>query len=488
MSCLLATYGLRVAAFEQEKEPFATPRAVHLDDEALRIFQFLGLEDAVKACLGRFEAAHFVDERHEPFLFTQVDDRAPYGFRSNHWFHQPSLEAMLQEKARALPQVQLHREHKVEEVRQDAQSVLLKGTTRAGRKFEASGAFLLACDGANSHVRQQLRMALQDLGFEEAWWVVDAYWKGPGDRFDVLPRHHIQYCHPDQPTTYVPGAMGHLRWEFLRLPGQTQTSVPELLAKFVDPATLDLVRIAPYVFHALIADPWQQGRAFLLGDAAHQMPPFAGQGLCSGLRDAMNLAWKLAYVQQGHAPPSLLETYETERSPHVRKICLRAIRLGRIIQSRNRRLARIRNQLLRLAMRTPWLRARMERAFLSKVPLERGMLNGRLGGGELFVQPRVRPVEQDRRQQEVRPLDELLGKHLAVLVLADAAWPGLHEAFPALADLPHKVLRVLQIGDELPWENGLVDVDGTLLDALARHNASGVVLRPDRYVYAYWKE
>ncbi|MEM6298905.1 MAG: bifunctional 3-(3-hydroxy-phenyl)propionate/3-hydroxycinnamic acid hydroxylase [Bacteroidota bacterium] len=344
-AALLGQAGLRTLIIEREEEIFPYPRAVHLDGEVLQIFDRLGLFPELDSALRPFLEARFVDHQQKPFWIERLPLKPNHQkFYARNWFHQPTLERLLHQKVQALSAVTFWKGEAVVDIQQ---TETVKLQTASGR--EAMGDFLLACDGAKSFVRDRLNIPLRDLGFHQEWIVVDAE---SSDR--SLPETHIQYANPARPTTYVCGAKGHFRWEFMVLPDEKAenllqgTRLNALLRPFVAPEDLHILRKTSYTFHALIAERWRCENIFLLGDAAHQMPPFAGQGLCSGLRDAENLSQKLRLILQENASTNLLDDYQREREIHVRKITRGAMFLGKIIQTRNPTLARVRNITFRL--------------------------------------------------------------------------------------------------------------------------------------------
>ena len=205
-----------------------------------------------------------------------------------------------------------------------------------GKLVRASARYVVGCDGARSIVRRFMGTELDDLQSHERWLVVDVLLQR--ERPD-LGDHSIQFCDPARPATYVRGVGNRRRWELMLMPGDDPTAItrPEaiwaLLSRWVTPQEATLERPAVYTFHSVVARGWRAGRLLIAGDAAHQTPPFMGQGMCAGIRDAANLAWKLGAVVRGDAPPGLLDTYESERSPHVREFIQTAVRLGGVIQT-----------------------------------------------------------------------------------------------------------------------------------------------------------
>lgn len=259
-------------------------------------------------------------------------------------------DTALRAGAERFANLDVHLDTEIEAVEQIADDITLTVRSAGADAVRAvSGSWLLGCDGARSLVRRAAAIDHDDLGLGQPWLVVDTLLRG-----DVpLPELTLQICDPRRPTTYVPSAGDHRRWEFMLLPGEDANAmepaetVHSLLSAHVDPGAVEVIRAAVYTFHALIAERWRWERAFLVGDSAHQMPPFLGQGMCSGIRDAANLAWKLAGVVHGRYPESLLDSYQLEREPHVREIIGRAVKAGSVIQTLDPELAAARNEHFR---------------------------------------------------------------------------------------------------------------------------------------------
>jgi 3-(3-hydroxy-phenyl)propionate hydroxylase len=254
--------------------------------------------------------------------------------------------------------------------------------------------YVIACDGASSTVRTQLEMALEDLDFDEPWLVVDLLVNERG--LAKLPQVSIQYCEPARPATYLVGPKNHRRWEIMLLPGEDsgrmETKVWRLLSRWVGRDDAVLWRAASYRFHALVAKEWRRGPVFLAGDAAHQQPPFTGQGMCQGIRDVANLSWKLKHALEG--PPDLLDSYESERKPHVKRLTGVIKEIGRLIcerdplaaAARDRRLIDDAGGTIRTVPRQSLIPP-LEAGFLSplKHPANGSLFpQARLAGGELM--------------------------------------------------------------------------------------------------------
>ncbi len=251
----------------------------------------------------------------------------------------------------------------------------------------------MGCDGARSSTRSAIGTSLRDTGFEESWLVVDLL---VADDVPGLPTRCLQVCDPARPHTLVPMPAPRFRFEFMLLPGETEEDVrrddviADLMSSWIDPALATVERSAVYTFHGLVAATWRDRRVFLAGDAAHQTPPFLGQGMCAGMRDAANLAWKLAAVRHGEADDSLLDTYQGEREPHAQAVIDAAVGFGRLICMLDEAEAKARDEDLAAAYQGETMAPDVI------PPLTRGRAVGP-GGGRLSAQPRIGGVRLDDR-------------------------------------------------------------------------------------------
>ena len=330
LAILLAQRGHSVTILERQPVPYALPRAVHFDHEVGRILQSCGIGAELRK---NIEPADIYEWRNAAgTVLLRIGRRglAASGWPVSSMFNQPKLEQLLDERARSLDKIDVRRGVEVVGVRQDDD---VAAVTTSDRE-ELAAQYVVGCDGANSTVRDLIGVPVQDLGFFFDWLIVDVVLHEDRE-FDPL---NVQICDPARPTTAVSGGPGRRRWEFMRLPHEdiTELNSEQAAWRLLEPwdvsaenATLE--RHAVYTFQARHAEQWRAGRVLLAGDAAHQMPPFAGQGMCSGLRDAANLAWKLDLVLGGHAPSALLETYEDERLPSARAAIDFSMELGKII-------------------------------------------------------------------------------------------------------------------------------------------------------------
>lgn len=328
---MLAQRGIAVICVERDEEIYRLPRAAHFDAEIMRIFQRLGIAEALLPHTRPVTGYEFINAAGDTLMRFGASTETAQGWASGYFFHQPALEQLLRARLAALGVPVLT-------------GTALTGFTDGGDSVTATiasggapetihASYLVGCDGAGSFVRKALDIGLDDYGFDEPWLVVDTLM--PDD--SSLKPYGVQLCDPARPVSIIPMSPGRRRWEFMLLPGETPESitapgrVEALMAPWAAPGEAEIVRKAVYRFHGLVAQQWRVGRVLLAGDSAHQMPPFAGQGMCSGLRDAANLAWKLEMVLEGTAPIRLLDTYQSERAPHVRGFIELAIAMGKIV-------------------------------------------------------------------------------------------------------------------------------------------------------------
>ncbi|WP_204162198.1 bifunctional 3-(3-hydroxy-phenyl)propionate/3-hydroxycinnamic acid hydroxylase [Variovorax sp. WS11] len=454
---LLGAAGLSVLVIEKEAGIFPLPRAIHFDGEVLRILQGAGLRDEVLAIArAGTQGMHFVNAAGDTMLIRGgTSALGPHGCANNYYFHQPQLEAVLRAGLARFPRVELRLQHALTGLVTDAQGVTLSvRDTQSGRESTARARYVVGCDGARSPVRQHMGSPMQDLGLRQPWLVFDVVLEQPM----ALPDHTVQYCDPARPMTYCNVVGPRRRWEIMVMPGDDHealvhpASLWQMVAPWVKPEQARLERAAIYTFHSVIAQGWRQGRLLLAGDACHQTPPFLGQGMCAGIRDAANLAWKLEAVLSRQAPDALLDTYETERSPHVRSLIELAVRLGNIIQTTDPALAAERDAKFRAG--------RPEIFELPPQMLGAGAFDAACGtpAGQPFPQPRL---------ADGRLLDELLGRRSAVIGSAEA----IASASPATLEHWQRAGAIVIDRPEPPLANWL--------DA---HAARAVVLRPDRYI------
>lgn len=466
---LLGQRGLKVYVCERLPDVYQIPRAIALDHEIMRVFQQLGVVEAIEPYTEPFTNSEYYGVDGQLIRrMTMVAPPYPQGYTPSVVFTQPPVERALRARVAQMPSVTVELGVQMSALTQDDRGVTLQ-IDDTHRRRTVRARYVIACDGGSSGVRTQLGVEMQDLDFDEPWLVVDVLVNEQG--LAKLPKVSVQYCEPQRPCTLVVGPKNHRRWEISILPGEDpkELATPEhtwrLLSRWLTPEDGELWRQASYRFHALVAKQWRRGRVFLAGDAAHMQPPFLGQGMCQGVRDVANLSWKLAAVLQGDvqgpAGQTLLDSYGVERQGHVRELTSRIKGVGAVICERDAAKARARD-------------ARLLDACGGKIPdtprqdilppLERGLLSARTSAarGSLFPQPWLNDTRGTRRR-----MDELAG---------------------------HGWRLVLASGVELPrddWMAGLTtvalgisdDVEGVVVSWFLRHGCVAALVRPDNYVF-----
>lgn len=469
---LLGLAGLSVVVLERDAGIHPLPRAVHFDGEVMRIFQAAGLDEAV-ARLARpsTQGMHFVNAEGRTLLVRRgVDGPGPQGWINNWYAHQPDLDAVLRAGIERFPNVTVRTGHEVTGLSETSTGVRVNARRQEdaadARPIEAEARYVVGCDGARSLVRQTMGSPHDDLGLHQPWLVVDLLVPPEIARARGLQDYTVQLCDPARPMTIVHVGANRRRWEIMLMPGDDPRAVlaPErtwdLLARWLEPADAEIERAAVYTFHSVIARGWRRGRLLLAGDSCHQTPPFLGQGMCAGLRDAMNLAWKLDRIVRHGDPEDLLDSYESERRSHVEAFIRLAVDLGAVIQETDPERARARDA-----------------DFLSGEPRMFDFPQPQLGPGLLDVTDdgrAARPVGvvfPQPRLADGRLLDDATrGPHgnRFVLLSGASSVPGLDDSMRAAL----AAREVVCLADE-----GL-EITGWL----AAHQAAAVLLRPDFYV------
>ncbi|MDP9013389.1 MAG: bifunctional 3-(3-hydroxy-phenyl)propionate/3-hydroxycinnamic acid hydroxylase [Pseudomonadota bacterium] len=335
---LLALRGVRVLVLDREADGYRLPRAVQFDGECMRVFQTIGIAADLLPDLLVVPGMRFVDAAGRLLIdWTRPTTLGPQGWHASYRFHQPNLERALRERLQTLAGVDTRPLHEMCSLEPQDEGVDVRVKDHAtGRLLCVRARYVVGCDGARSTVRRFMSTELDDLKSHQRWLVVDVILKH--DRPD-LGDYAIQYCDRERPVTYIRGIGMRRRWELMLRPEEDAAAMvrPDriwpLLSRWLTPDEAVLERPAAYIFHSVVARGWRRGRLLIAGDAAHLTPPFMGQGMCAGIRDASNLAWKLADVLDGSAADALLDTYESERSPHVREFIETALRLGAVIRA-----------------------------------------------------------------------------------------------------------------------------------------------------------
>ncbi len=491
---LLGTMGVRTLLVERNATTVQEPRAVSIDDEALRTMQAAGVVEQVLRHVVPGYGSHY----HGPDgrCFAKVEPTgAPYGYPRRNAFRQPKLEAQLSDGLARFAHVETRFGWRLDgyAVHPDGVEATIAGPT--GRQRIVCD-YLVGCDGAASTVRGIQGVNLAGTSFDERWLIVDL------ENSENTTKHTKVFCDIRRPCITLPGPERTRRYEFKLLPGETDAELlaPATIARLLreheaDPSAT-IRRTVVYRFHARVAPRWSfDRRVFLAGDAAHLTPPFAGQGMNSGLRDAQNLAWKLAAVLDGRAGPALLDSYEAERCDHVWQMINLALRMGRIMAPPSA----LHGVLTRAAFRAlnRWPPARDYVAQMKYKPKPRfaagflvpdGRSARRTMVGRLFPQPRVVTPDGPRL------LDEVIGNRFALL----ARSPGIAaETRHPLLDRLNAVRVVLLPAGTRPERHPGVAVaalaDTAAEDVLGAYPGHALLLRPDHYVaaaipFAAWDE
>ncbi len=336
IATLLGQYGIRILLLDRWAGVYPQPRAVHLDDEIYRIIARLGIADEFAAISRPAEGLRLLDPTMKVLAeFRRETAMSVNGFPQANMFDQPELETLLRANLKRHPSVELRGDAEVTGVteQRDGRTRVTYVDRTDDSTHVVDTDYLLGCDGANSIVRTHIGAHMHDMKFDQRWLVIDATTHADLNQWDGVH----QVCDPVRAGTYMRIGDSRYRWEFRLLSGEsaddfrTIDTLRPLITPWtshVSDAEIELIRVAEYIFRARIADRWRRGNIFLLGDAAHLTPPFVGQGLGAGLRDAMNLAWKLAGVVTGELSAAVLDTYEQERKPHARHMIRLALMMG----------------------------------------------------------------------------------------------------------------------------------------------------------------
>jgi len=479
---LLGRYGVGALIIDKATEILTHPRAIALDNEALRILQLAGLaEDA-------FAKVAIANVRmHSPYVgeFARANTAGSLdGHPKLVNFYQPQLEQALHQQVQDYPHIQLARATELLGFVEQDDGIVAELQALGGSRQYVRARYLVGADGASSLVRQQLGLGFKGDSYAEDWLIVDA-------QGVPAPIDHIEFlCNPRRPTPHMVAPGGRERWEFMLQAGETREQmlhpekIRELLAPWLQPGQGQIERTAVYRFHARVVERFQQGRAFLIGDAAHITPPFVGQGLCAGLRDAANLGWKLAWVLQGRADARILDSYDRERRPHASSMIRLAKYMGKLVMPRNAPTALLVHGLMRLLRLFPPTRALFEE--LKIKPQNRfrhglfvaGSSRTRLVRGSHFPQALLRHADGRHLLS-----DEVLGPRLSLVgfgidphgLLDAAALASWHAAGGHCVQFCHRGQSLHRDNAAHVWE----DLGGQLLPDLAPFGWLAVV-RPDR--------
>ena len=480
MAIMLSRLGHQVAIFEKFQEIYPLPRAVCIDHEIYRVLHANGLGRQLDQFTSPAPLYRWFNADWKELMSLDWTKESISGGQETNFVHQPSVERALDQVVRESSNILLQTGWEAIAVKQTANCVELTVrdvTTEATKVVKSK--YLVGLDGANSFVRRAIGSGQHDLGFEADWLVIDLTLKD-GVTVESLGIPACgQYCNPVRPTTIVPGGMegGKVcrRWEFMRLPHETKAEMEttekvwELLGAWIRPDQADLIRHTVYTFRSLVADKWRDGRIMIAGDAAHVMPPFMGQGMCAGMRDAWNLSWKLDLLLKGVMDDDLLDSYQQERAPHVSDVIRASIFLGQII-----------------CMPDPAEAAKRDALFLSgSAPppapfpiLTAGLLDNDSDGKPRGLAGQLSPHASVRSADGEGRFDQVVGLGFVVLLA-----PGLSASVISaaarqfLADLGAKIVT---FGDGADDVGDLHRKFGGFFSAA---DTKAIVVRPDFYIF-----
>lgn len=486
---LLGQAGVRVVLIERNSTTVGEPRAVSIDDESLRTMQATGLIEEVLKDLAQDYGSYYYSAGGTRFLAVAPSSR-DYGFPKRNAFSQPVLEATLRKGLDRYPNVTALFAHNCEAIEEDDVGVRLNLVDGSGNAVTVRAPYVVGSDGARSMARRHVGGTFDGLTYKQRWLIVDL-----ASTRERLRQTRI-VCDPARPFITLPGPRGIRRYEFLLHDHEDDGSmtsddaITRLLSAHGPDADQPVVRRQIYTFHARIADRWNTKRVYLAGDAAHLSPPFAGQGMNSGVRDAHNIAWKLASVVKGELGPELLQSYQTERQPHAAALIQLAVRSGGVMVPSSRLHAWLVQSAFKLTNLVPKVQTYFaQMKYKPKPYYQRGFVSGddaQLGiVGRMLLQPKV----ETEGGQRLR-LDDLLGAGFRLVaygddaqhVLADARgyWMGIGLAQP-LAILPSVTLPDRETAADIEVVR---DVDGMLATVMPAGRTVLMLVRPDRYVAA----
>ena len=476
LAMLLGQNGHRVAILERHPEFYPLPRAVTFDDETARTLASIGFDPDTDSKMEAFDAYYFLKNGNQETL-QQLNWRGeqPTGWHRWYWFNLPELQVRFQEMLDIMPSVTLHSAFEVKDVVENGDQVELSGVSQASGTSEdkkLTAQFVVGADGANSLIRELIGSEMEDLGFFYDWLIIDIINSGNVEYDPPI----WQFCDPARPQTLVPGGPGRRRWEIMLLPGESaeELGTEEHCWNFIEPwgsnpSNCELERFAVWRFQAKWAKTWSKGRMAIAGDAAHLTPPFAGQGMCAGFRDAVNLAWRLNLMLEGKASAALLEDYGPERIEQTKYWVNVAVEIGKVICVLDPEEAAGRDAAMLAALDDPSL------APPPPPPPALGPGNWveSPGASMLSRQGRVSFKGRDGR------FDEFVNRGWHLIGLDCDPMAGMSDqAKSDFAAIGGSAVRVTS----KPEEGAMFDAKGTYGEWFAELGADVVLVRPDQYV------
>ncbi|MBO1000654.1 bifunctional 3-(3-hydroxy-phenyl)propionate/3-hydroxycinnamic acid hydroxylase [Bacillus sp. SD075] len=477
LATLLGQQGWKVGVYERFPEPFTLPRAVHYDHEIARILQAILPTSEIERISEKVpDFYEWCNADRQALLKIDWSEFGISGWSRDMFFNQPELEKVMDAACRNQFTISIHLGYEAVGLTEYEDRVDLVVKNLQGVQTSVTARYVIGCDGANSFVRQQMEHTVTDLGFQSDWLVVDII---PLEDREWKPSN-LQLCDPARPTTIVSGGPGRRRWEFMTLPGETkeQLNHEEVAWRLLEPWNISpdnaiLERHAVYTFKAMWVNEWRKGRLMIAGDAAHLTPPFMGQGLCSGLRDSKNLAWKLDLVLSGEVDDSILDTYTSERKPHTQAVIEAALYLGKMICVTDPQAAKERDEAF-LSGNAPEF---PEFPILTDgILFQNGEEASETYAGQLSLQSEV------TYRGKTGLLDDIVGQGWTVLSLVDDPRVVLStEEIEFIEELDAKFIRIYP-KQETSWD-AVVDVQGKYEQYFKETGFKAVIVRPDYYIF-----
>ncbi|WP_321941261.1 bifunctional 3-(3-hydroxy-phenyl)propionate/3-hydroxycinnamic acid hydroxylase [Burkholderia cepacia] len=492
MANLLGLYGIATVIVEKAADVVEFPRAVGIDDEALRMFQTAGLADELSRDIIQNVPLRMFKANGECFADIRPSIRE-FGWWRRNIFMQQLAERTLRTGLARYPHVSLRTSEEVVDVEQDDGGVTLQVRRADGRQYALQADYVVAADGGRSPMRELLGVTLAGTTHPIKWVVVDVKNAGLDQPCTALN------CDPRRPNVCIYLPFDFRRWEFLVFPHEDEAAIAQpdsiraLIAPYVDDIDrVEIVRARTYTHHSRVAERFVVGRVAFVGDAAHLSPPWIGQGLNAGLRDVGNLAWKLAGIVRGALHPGVISTYESERRDHAKAMIDLADTFGAMLMPTNRLVAFVRDRVLGLVRFAPGLKDYILQMRFKPMPsYTRGIVlpGGSDAVGRMIVQPDVETADGVRRK-----LDDVLGPWFSIVgwqcdpqaCLSDddrAYWMSLGAAFVQVSRSRSGTSRARRV-TSVHGSACVEDVDNALAAWFDRHAGPLVVVRPDRYVAA----
>lgn len=478
---LLGKAGIHTTIFEKRKQPFTEPRAIAFDPETLRLFQSIGCYQELTDTLELDVPVGYYNASGK--TLAHITDCPPlFGHSGRGTYYQPELEAVLADNLKKYNSVSLHRDAEVISLMEKYTEIEIDLKQGEKEKNAFTSKYVIDCSGGSSRIRNGLGIQFAGNTFSEKWLVIDVV----GD--DYCGREIQFFCDPKRPAVTLPVSKNRRRWEFLIMPGDDETKIVQetnarsLMATYGAGQAKKIERSLIYTFHARFAERFKSGRVILAGDSAHVMPPFAGQGLNSGMRDAANLAWKLTTVVQGQVNNEILETYDPERRTHVHAMTKLTILLGRTIMPTNHFKAWIRDRIMLSLWHFSFYRKLVNRGDVIPKPSikDSPLVNwsSRKPVGEMIVQPEINTNEKTIL------LDDLMGAGFWAIAVNCNISKELHAEDAKL--LQQLKAKTKSISSDQNHNLDGYDCNGELLTFLGMKKAI-IIVRPDRFVIDVFK-